>query len=153
MREWFKLSLPAQKERLTEAKSIGIHAVSMSARQLSETEWVVVTDLSQAEYDYSKMLTQICTAAGITLAEVLFLWASPPCNSISPCGTVNDLRGSGYRIYSDPAWPPRNDGSKYATIAQNHDFMTSRVTKAMIHAHQKHGVHIAAENPRGGIER
>ena len=59
MREWFKLSLTAQKERLTEAKSIGIHAVSMSSRQLSETEWVVVTDLSQAEYQYSKMLTQI----------------------------------------------------------------------------------------------
>ena len=109
----------------------------------------MVTDLSQAEYDYNTMLVQICLAAGIALSEVLFLWASPPCNSISPCGTVNDLRGSGYRIYSDPAWPPRTDGSKYAKIAQNHDFMTSRVTRAMIHAHIEHGVHIAAENPRG----
>ena len=70
------------------------------------------------------------------------------------CGTVNDerARGSGYRIYSDPAWPPRNDGSKYAEIAQNHDFMTSRVTRAMIHAHLEHGVHIAAENLRGDGE-
>ena len=150
MREWFRLGLTAQKDRLTEAKTIGINAVSMSTRQLSDTEWIVTTDLSQAEYDYSTMLTQICIAAGITLSEALFLWASPPCNSISPCGPVNDERGSGYRIYSDPVWPPRNDGSKYAEIAQNHDFMTSRVTKAMIHAHLEHGVHIAAENPRGG---
>ena len=153
MREWFKLGLTAQKHRLTEAKAIGINAVSMSERRLSDTEWLVVTDLSQAEYDYNTMLVQICLAAGIALSEVLFLWASPPCNSISPCGTVNDLRGSGYRIYSDPTWPPRTDGSKYAKIAQNHDFMTSRVTRAMIHAHTEHGVHIAAENPRGGMER
>ena len=153
MREWFKLGLTAQKHRLTEAKAMGINAVSMSERRLSDTEWLVVTDLSQAEYDYNTMLVQICLAAGIALSEVLFLWASPPCNSISPCGTVNDLRGSGYRIYSDPTWPPRDDGSKYAKIAQNHDFMTSRVTRAMIHAHTEHGVHIAAENPRGGMER
>ena len=89
MREWFKLT---QKDRLTEAKTIGINAVSMSARQLSNTEWVVTTDLSQAEYDYSTMLAQICIAAGITLGEVLFLWASPPCNSISPCGQCSQFR-------------------------------------------------------------
>ena len=103
MREWFRLGRTAQKDRLIEAKAIGINTVSMSERKLSTTEWLVVTDLSQAEYDYKTMLVQICLAAGIALmiSEVLFLWASPPCNSISPCGTVNDLRGSGYRIYSD----------------------------------------------------
>ena len=90
MREWFKLGLTAQKQRLAEARTIGINAVSMSERRLSDTEWLVVTDLSQAEYDYNTMLVQICLAAGIALSEVLFLWASPPCNSISPCGTVND---------------------------------------------------------------
>jgi hypothetical protein len=85
MREWFKLGLTAQKRRLTEAKAIGINAVSMSERKLSDTEWLAVTDLSQAEYDYNTMLVQICLAAGITFSEVLFLdlWASPPCNSIS----------------------------------------------------------------------
>ena len=41
MREWFKLGLTAQKDRLTEARTIGINAVAMSARQLSNTEWVV----------------------------------------------------------------------------------------------------------------
>ena len=93
LREWLKLGLTAQKHRLTEAKAIGINAVSMSERRLSDIEWLVVTDLSQAEHDYNTMLVQICLAAGIALDEVLFLWASPPCNSISPCGTVNDLRG------------------------------------------------------------
>ena len=92
MREWFKLGLTAQKHRLTEAKPIGINAVSMSQRKLSATEWLVVTDLSQAEYDYNTMLAQICLAAGITLDELLILWASPPCNSIPPRGTVNALR-------------------------------------------------------------
>ena len=125
----------------------------MSERKLSDTGWLVLTDLSQAEYDYNIMLVQICLAASIALNEVLFLLASPPCNTISPCGTVNDLRGSGYRIYSDPTWPPRTDGSKYAKIAQSNDSMTSRVTRAMLHVHTEHGVHIAAENPSGGMER
>ena len=51
MREWFKLGLTAQKQRLAEARTIGINAVSMSERRLSDTEWLVFTDLSQAEYD------------------------------------------------------------------------------------------------------
>jgi hypothetical protein len=96
MREWFKLGLTTQKQRLAEARTIGINPVSMSERRLSDTKWLVVTDLSQAEYDYNTMLVQICLAAGITLSEVLFLWASPPCNSISPCGTV---KGGGANLY------------------------------------------------------
>jgi hypothetical protein len=35
----------------------------MSDRRLSDTEWLVVTDLSQAEYEYNTMLVQICLAA------------------------------------------------------------------------------------------
>ena len=56
LREWFKLGLAAQKHRLIEAKAIGINAVSISERRLSDTEWLVVTDLSQASYDYNTML-------------------------------------------------------------------------------------------------
>ena len=87
MREWFKLDLTAQKHRLTEAKALGINAVSVS-----DTAWLVVTDLSQAGYDYNTMLVQICLAAGIALNEVLYLWASPPCNSISPCEWFEETR-------------------------------------------------------------
>ena len=46
MREWCKLVLTAQKHRLIGAKAIGINAVSMSERKLSDTKWLVVTDLS-----------------------------------------------------------------------------------------------------------
>ena len=56
MREWFKLGLTAHKHRLTEAKAIGIKTVSILERKLSDTEWLVVTGLSQAEYDYNTML-------------------------------------------------------------------------------------------------
>ena len=63
--------MTAQKHRLAEARTIGINAVSMSERRLSDTEWLVVTDLSQAEYDYNTMLVQICLAAGIALTVPL----------------------------------------------------------------------------------
>ena len=43
MREWFKLGLTAQKHRLAEARTIGISAMSMSERRLSDTEWLVVS--------------------------------------------------------------------------------------------------------------
>ena len=68
----------------------------------------------------------------------------------SPGDTINRLRGSRYRIYTDSTWLPRNDGSKYAKIAPNRDFMTSRVTGAMTHVHIERGVHTTTENPRGG---
>ena len=153
MREWFQLGLTEQKERLTQARAIGIHAIKITDHKLSDTEWLVVTDLSQAEYDYRTMLTEICARAGIAPSQILFVWASPPCNTISPCGTVNDQRGSGYRIYTQPHWPPRTDGSKYAQLAQKHDGMTSKIVQALTHCIHAHGIHTAVENPRGGMER
>ena len=97
LREYYKLSVAERKTRLTEARTIGINAVSLSEHKLSDDEWPVLTDLSQADYDHKTLLQTICTKVGIEMSQVLFVWASPPCNTVSPCGAVNQLRGSAYR--------------------------------------------------------
>ena len=73
--------------------------------------------------------------------------------TVSPCGTVNQARGYHYRIHSEPHWPPREDGSKYARLAQKHDAMTSRVIQTMADSNENRGTQKVTENPRGGMER
>ena len=63
MREWLKLSMSEKSDRLKEAQSTvgiyiaaiadGINAVTLARHKLSDTEWLVLTDLSQTEYDYT----------------------------------------------------------------------------------------------------
>ena len=96
--------------RLKEAKTTigiatiggGINAVTLARHRLSDTEWLVLTDLSQTEYDCRTMLREICNSVGLKPEQVLLLRDSAPCETISPAGTVNQDRGSAYRIYSMP---------------------------------------------------
>ena len=54
MREWLKLSMAEKASRLKEAKTTigiaaiggGINAVTLAQHRLSDTEWLVLTDLS-----------------------------------------------------------------------------------------------------------
>ena len=148
-------------DRLKEAKNTvgiaaiggGINAVTLARHRLSDTEWLVLTDLSQTEYDYRTMLKEICSSVGLKPEQVLLLWGSPPCETISPAGAVNQERGSAYRIYSIPHWPARTDNSKYGIKAREHDAMSEKVIQAMTYSATHEGVQVAAENPRGGMER
>ena len=161
MREWLKLSMAEKASRLKEAKTTvgiaaiggGINAVTLAKHRLSDTEWLVLTDLSQTEYDYHTMLREICNSVGLKPEQVLLLWGSPPCETISPAGAVNQDRGSAYRIYSMPHWPARTDDSKYGIKARMHDAMSEKVIQAMTYSALHEGVQVAAENPRGGMER
>jgi len=128
-------------------------SLQLSETRLSENEWLVLTDLSQSEFDYHSMIDVICEQVGILHEQILLVWASPPCNSISPVGPVNEGRGFHYRIHSEPHWPPREDDSKYSKLAKKHDAMTSRVIDALADSTENRGTQIAAENPRGGMER
>ena len=87
------------------------------------------------------------------MSQVLFVWASPPCNTVSPCGAVNQLRGSAYRMHSQPGLPSVPGNSKYARLARNHDAMTSRLIKTLTHCMNTHPIHVAVENPRSGMEQ
>ena len=100
MKEWYQIGLSEQKSRLTEAKTIGIMALNLTEKKLSETKTLIITDLSQSEWDYSTMIEIICEKAGILPSQILLIWASPPCNTVSPAGAVNQSREVHYRIHS-----------------------------------------------------
>ena len=120
MREWLKLSMSEKADRLKEAQNTvgiaaiggGINAVTLARHSLSDTEWLVLTDLSQTEYDYRTMLREICNSVGLKPEQVLLMWDKPLCETISPAGAVNQERGSAHRIYSIPHWPARTYDSK-----------------------------------------
>ena len=48
IKEWFELGLTEQKDRLKDAKQIGIMSLQLLERKLSATESLVITDLSQS---------------------------------------------------------------------------------------------------------
>ena len=56
--------------------------------------WLVLTDLSQTEHDYHTVLREMCNNVGLKPEQVLSLWGSPPCETRSPAGAVNQERGS-----------------------------------------------------------
>ena len=113
-------------------------ALNLTEKKLSETETLIITDLSQSEWGYSTMIEIICEKASILPSQILLTWASPPCNTVSPAGAVtcNQSREVHYRIHSetDPHLPPRDDDSKYAHLARKHDSMTGKVTEALCHS-------------------
>ena len=55
--------------------------MTLAQHRLSDTEWLVLTDLSQTEYDYHTMLREICNSVGLKPEQVLLLWGSP-CETI-----------------------------------------------------------------------
>ena len=142
IREWLKLSMSEKTDRLKEAQSTvgiaaiggGINAVTLARHKLSDTEWLVLTGLSQTEYDYRTMLKEICNSVGLKPKQVLLLWGNPPCKTISPAGAVNQERGSAYRIYSIPHLPARTNNSKYDIKARVHDAMSENLIQAMTYS-------------------
>ena len=110
MREWLKLSISEKSDRLKEAQNTvgiaaiggGINVATLTRHRLSNTEWLVLTDHSQTDYNYRTMLREICNSVGLKPEQVLLLWGSPPCETISPAGAMNQERGLAYRMYSIP---------------------------------------------------
>jgi hypothetical protein len=121
------------------------------ARFISPNETLLLMDLSRTRPCH--MIDKICKRLRINAKTILFIWASPPCNTYSKVGPINVKRGCHYRDHDDPAWPPRIDGSSYGKIASEHDKMNSNLTKSLVKVRNEHGVHFAIENPRGGLRR
>ena len=155
MQTWSTQHLADRSLLLKEAKRIGINAVSSTAdipfaRALSETETILLMDLSCSQR--GRMVYDVCKRMNIDPETVLMVWASPPCDSYSKLGPVNAERGTATRDYSDPAWPPRKDGSKQAQRARDADVLTENMTHSLLAA-RGHGIQFAAENPTGGMIR
>ena len=99
------------------------------------------------------MVKDVCNRLDLDINKLLFVWASPPCNTYSKLGPVNEGRGTHSRLYTNPEWPPRNDNTVYAQRARHDDTMTEGLTQSLMEANRSHGVHFAMENPSGGMSR
>ena len=70
VKEWCQISLSEQNARLAEAKTIGVMALNLTEKKLSKTETLVITDLSQSDWDYSTMIEIVCEKAGILPSQI-----------------------------------------------------------------------------------
>jgi len=107
------------------------------------------------ERDPYCLIEDICRAAGVRKQDVLFLWASPPCETFSNAA-YNVGRGEGhgynYRDFNDPERGPccEDPECKYRAKAILHDRFVPRLQQ-MIQHDWDHGFHYdyMLENPHG----
>ena len=118
-----------------------VFAVTTAAQPRAIT---IAMDLNGTETP-EQMLDSICEKAGVLRQDIVFAWASPPCESYSRANWSNLSRGFNHRK-PEPGLPPV-DGPK-GEIAAAHDRLAQRV-KAVLQIIQRY----VMENPRGGMEK
>ena len=99
-------------------------------------------DLSEGE-SAEKVLEEICRRAGIRKEDIVFVWASPPCETFSRANWSNLSRGNHYRE-PVPGRPPVV-GAK-GKVAEQHDKLVARVKEILSLVDKS-----AMENPAHGL--
>jgi hypothetical protein len=121
MREW-ALRPTEAKQKLAEASDTEVVALLAAYVEGAAT---VLCDLSKAEW--KGMIRHACKAAGIDIADLALVVASPPCETLSPCDASNVTRGTEHRDHKDPERPPR----RLSTCKKLEDF--EKRAKAIAH--------------------
>ena len=109
------------------------------------------------------LIPQICREAGISEADIMFVYAGVPCETYSPAGWTNygrDLdktaHGYNYRINDEERNPCCDEdmACKYGDKARLHDSLVKHVI-ASFKASYKRGnkYHFGVENPDGELKR
>ena len=154
IQSWTQQSLSERSTLMKEAKKIGINSVTAGMgfqKALSDVSTLLLMDLSRSRR--SRMVLDVCKRMNVDPKDVLLVWASPPCDTYSKLGPVNEGRGSHTRDFSDPTWPPRGDGSEQARRAEAADELTENLGYSLMAAKKDHGIEFAQENPTGGMAR
>ena len=105
--------------------------------------------------DPTRLLQHICEAAGVQPEEVLLVWASTPCETLSAADPSNSSRGNEHRDHQDPERPAKQDRTDgKAAKAELHDrFLPALMTMAA--CDRVRGLHynFLFENPRASLRR
>ena len=103
----------------------------------------ITMDLLQEE-SAEEALEKICKEAGIQISDIVFTWASPPCETYSRANWSNLSRGNHYR---EPSAGHRPTSGEKGRKAEEHDKLAIRIKEmlAMLKT-------TAMENPAGGLE-
>ena len=80
---------------MKEAKKLGINSVIAGMgfqKALSDVSTLLLMDISLSRR--GRMITDVCKKMNVDPKDVLLVWASPPCDTYSKLGPVNEGRGS-----------------------------------------------------------
>jgi hypothetical protein len=155
---WQELHHAERNKLLKQARSIGVQAAirldSLVAHvaQLNDDCQLLTKDLSKCKK--RQVIREVCEELGISLSQVLVVWASPPCETYTCLDWTNIWRGCNHRNHDDPLKPPRGDDSKYAAKARLHDKMVTNLTESFIGDHKDGATYAAAlETPLGNLRK
>lgn len=93
-------------------RKVGIHRLEEG--QATTLTW----DLMPGGRSAEQHLKELCDAAQCKMEDVLLIWSSPPCETMSRCGRVNEGKGSHYRERGRP----RGEGP-LGRKAKEHDML------------------------------
>jgi len=158
IKRWQELHHAERSKLLKQARSIGVQAaIRLDAlvahvAQLNDDCRLLTKDLSQCKK--RQVIREVCEELGISLSQVLIVWASPPCETYTCLDWTNIWRGCNHRNHDDPLKPPRDDDSKYAAKARLHDGMVTNLTESFIGDHKDGAGYAAAlETPLGNLRK
>jgi hypothetical protein len=111
------------------------------------------------EQDPATFMLQLCRLVGASPRDILFVWASPPCNTFSNAA-YNVGRGEGhgynYRDFNDPERGPccQDPQCQYRQKAVLHDQFLPWIQAMVQHNRDKgHKFQFGVENPRACLRR
>ena len=144
----------AAKVQDYELRQVGVYALQdyvhgkgtaiFSVSSLQQPRAITVAMDMNGEESPQELLKKICDKAGVQEKDIVFAWASPPCETFSRANASNISRGHHYRMLGQGA-PPTPEK---AETARQHDRLVQRV-KAVLDMVGRY----AMENPQGGLEK
>jgi hypothetical protein len=155
IKEYFTRGNPLQQAHNEPARIASLHEAEI--RELPNGGTFVKMDL--LKQDPATFMSQLCRLCDISPKDVLFVWASPPCNTFSNAA-YNVGRGTGhgynYRNFDDPQRGPCCDDAncEYRKLAVLHDKFLPFIQK-MVHYNRVrgHDFDFGIENPRACLRQ
>ena len=164
--EWLMVSSEEAARRAATAEAMGIvdHLEAAEEAVVAAVEWVgdvrpLKMDLSTDWDQEGSIVQHICDLVGLSIDQIVLLWASPPCETYSQLQYGMAERGDAHRDTKDPNRPPRTLEScekpahfAKRKLAASHDRMNGNLARSLA-ADKKRGLDFTFgwENPAGGM--
>ena len=152
--EWEMTTAQQKGRKRKRAKEMGV-AMQVESREMVALQQDILQLVMQSEK--GTVIQQVCDKLGIDINEVLFVWASPPCETYTRLDVTNASRGNEHRDHSGLEKEPRSIESCHSEAdfekrkkAIDHDRMLCGLIAGFIKDNRlSHCYSFAVENPQG----
>ena len=152
--EWEMATAQQKGKKRNRAKQIGV------AMQVQDDQFEVrplQLDILELVKQEGTVFEQICKILNISMDEIFFVWASPPCETYTKLDATNSSRGNGYRDHTTEGKEPRSVESCHSAAdfekrkkAINDDCMLRGLVAGFLEDNRhRHSYCFAIENPMG----